>query len=122
MTEMREVFFPYCLKRQPDGRYAILNRRYKPVGLFTGGWVKYDGLPVLVDLRVTPSMAASVSWDHNPKLDEIFLYDDGCVPTASTEAMAAYLDRVGRMMKWKIRGEMPRKDVDPGSRDREHDE
>ena len=115
MTEMREVFFPYCLKRQSDGRYALLNRRYKPVGFFTGGWVKHDGHPILVNMRITPKMAASVSWEKSPKTDAIFFYNDGCIPTRSTEAMAAYLDRISRVMKWKIRDEIPRENIDPES-------
>lgn len=28
-------FMPYCLKKHPDGRYAVLNRKYKPVGMVT---------------------------------------------------------------------------------------
>jgi hypothetical protein len=112
-TEMREVFFPYCLQRQPDGRYAVLNRRYKPVGFFTAGWVKYDGHSALVTVSITPKMAASVSWEESPNTDKISLYNDGCVPTRSAKNMAAYLERLGRVMKWKIKDEVPREDVDP---------
>lgn len=34
---------PYCLKLMPSGRWAVLNRRYKPLGVT--GWlsdVEYD--------------------------------------------------------------------------------
>ncbi len=112
MDEMREVFFPYCLLRQPDGRYAVLNRRYKPVGYFTGGWVEYGSHPVLVRLKITSQMAASVSWINSDNTDEIFLYNDSCVPTRSPAAMAAYLERISRMMAWKIQDALPRENID----------
>lgn len=111
-VDLREVFLPYCMQRQPDGRYALLNRRYKPVGFFTGGWVQYDGHPVLVRVHVTPKMAASVSWEESPEVDQIYFYDDGCIPTASAQAMDAYLMRIARIMTWKIEDDLPRADVD----------
>ena len=36
------VYMPYCLQRQEDERYAILNREYKPLGFITKDWIKYD--------------------------------------------------------------------------------
>jgi hypothetical protein len=31
-SDFRAMFFPYCLQKQKDGRYVVLNREYKPVG------------------------------------------------------------------------------------------
>jgi hypothetical protein len=49
--DFRAVFLPYCLQKQSDGRYAILNRRYKPVGLTLKEFVKYEDYPVCVELK-----------------------------------------------------------------------
>ena len=35
LGDFRSVFMPYCLRKQKDGRYVVLNREYKPVGFFT---------------------------------------------------------------------------------------
>lgn len=42
MTDFRASYLPYCLIRQADGRYAVVNRRYKPLGYITSDWVDYQ--------------------------------------------------------------------------------
>ena len=43
LANFRWVFLPYCLDEQDDGRWAVLNRDYKPLGMLTGEYVDYDG-------------------------------------------------------------------------------
>lgn len=86
---------PYCLDRQPDGRYAVLNRRYKPVGFVTSEWVDYAAHPVLVRVKgLDPATAARLSIDGRGDLDRIYLYNDATCPTASAANMRLYLDRL----------------------------
>ena len=95
LGDFRSVFFPYCLKKQPDGRYAVLNREYKPVGFFTRAHVAYEEFPVLVTIKgLTKAKAAKLSWSASEDTDEIFLYNDGCVPTHSKEHMRTYLAKL----------------------------
>jgi hypothetical protein len=97
-------FMPYCLKKQPDGRYAVLNRKYKPVGMVTDDQIAYDAHPVLVSMRVTRSVAAELSWNGDASPDEVFLYNDATNPMTSPRDMRAYLKRIERLTKFKIKG------------------
>ena len=45
-SNIASFFLPYCLRRQPDGRWLLLNRHYKPVGFFTKRYIDYDDPPV----------------------------------------------------------------------------
>lgn len=101
----RRVFFPYCLQRQPDGRYAVLNRNYKPVGLPvpSADHVDYAETGCLVSVSgLTAARAKKLSWDGKPDLDLIYLYDDGCVPTDSPANWAAYCARLQVLARLEI--------------------
>lgn len=101
--EVRAVHLPYCIQRQPDGRYVILNRDYKPLGFRTQERVEYGDYPVSVKLKgLTKRLAAQLSWEGSSDLDKIHLYDDGCVPTDSAKKMQAYMQRLSILAKLKI--------------------
>ena len=105
LGDFRSVFFPYCLKKQEDGRYAVLNREYKPVGFFTREYITYANYPVLVKLKgLTAKKAAKLSWKGDEQTDEIFLYNDGCVPTHSKANMHAYLAKLELLAKLSVEG------------------
>lgn len=102
--ELRELFFPYCLDRQPDGRYAVLNRDYKPVGFVvpSGTYVKYAEHPVLVRLKgLTPLQASKLAHNGSQELSRIYLYDDGSQPTGSAANWNAYAKRLQILAKLK---------------------
>lgn len=96
MGEFRALFLPYCLDQQSDGRYAVLNRNYKPVGLAVEEWVNYADHPgCCVYLPgLTPGMAVQLSARGRSNLQRIYLYNDGCVPTQGTEQWDAYQERL----------------------------
>ena len=90
-VEFRMVFFPYCLHRQPDGSYSILNRQYKLIG------------PQAVRFkRMTAAMAARLSVHGNPDRSKIYLYHDGTIPTDSQEKMRAYLATLARLARLRL--------------------
>jgi hypothetical protein len=102
-NDFRAVFLPYCLQKQPDGRYAVLNRRYKPVGFQTREYLKYEDYPICVKLKgLRSTNAAKISFDGNPDTDTIYLYNDGCVPTHSTKHMRDYLQRLEMLAALKV--------------------
>jgi hypothetical protein len=107
LSDFRSVFLPYCLMKQKDGRYAVLNREYKPVGFWTREHVEYADHPVLVQMRITPKQASKLSYKGSDDVDAIYLYNDGCIPTSSQTAMTAYLERLDRLMRYKIKGTAP---------------
>ncbi|MEH6564625.1 MAG: hypothetical protein V7756_04790 [Halopseudomonas sp.] len=99
---LRYTHFPYCLKRQEDGRYVLLNRNYKPVGFFTGEWIDYENYPIGVKLKgMTPAKAAELDHAGRDNVEAIFLYNDGCIPTDSSEHMQSYLQRLAILMTIK---------------------
>jgi hypothetical protein len=95
LGDFRAVFFPYCLKKQEDGRYAVLNREYKPVGFFTREWVEYEKHPVLVKLKgLTKAKAVKLSDNGKANLDVIYLYNDDTNPVRNKANMRAYLAKI----------------------------
>lgn len=93
--DFRAVFFPYCLEKQEDGRYVILNRQYKPIGFYTKDHVQYEEHPVLVRLKgLTKAKAAKLSDKGETSLDKIFLYNDKTNPVLSKANMHLYLAKL----------------------------
>jgi hypothetical protein len=97
------VCLPYCLQRQADGRYAVLNREYKPVGFNTQEWVEYENYPVCMAIKgLGPAMAKKLSCKGSDDTDCIQLYNDGCNPCAGGEEMRAYSKRLALLTKLKV--------------------
>lgn len=102
--ELRHTHFPYCLMRNSDGSYVMLNRNYKPVGFMTGEYVKYEEFPISFHAKgLTKKMAAALSARGDEDLERIYLYHDGCIPTADKKSMDAYLARIGKLLKLKLK-------------------
>lgn len=111
---LRRAFFPYCLDRQGNGTYVLLNRRYKPVGITLTSWVRYDDFPVAVRLRgMRPSVAAKLSVHGDPDVNRIYLYDDATNPEGSAANTRAYMERLAYLME--LKGE-PVHETAPGGR------
>lgn len=104
LGDVRSVHLPYCLKRQKDGSYVILNREYKPLGFKTTDYIPdYSVYPVCVRLPgLRAATAAKISYNGSSDLESIYLYEDGCVPTDSSRYMAAYAERLSRLAKLKV--------------------
>jgi hypothetical protein len=103
MSDFRSVFLPYCLDRQPDGRYVVLNRKYKPVGFLTKDHIEYSDYPVCVKFKGLGEVtAAKISFNGDSNVNRIYLYNDGCIPTNSSEYMADYLKRLEILSKLTV--------------------
>jgi hypothetical protein len=102
-TDFRAIFLPYCLERQPEGGYAVLNRDYKPIGFLTDKWIEYDKYPVLVQLNgIGRAKAAKLCCKGNGDKERIYLYSDDSNPVRSEANMQAYLARLKTLAKVKI--------------------
>jgi hypothetical protein len=89
------VFLPYCLERQPDGKYVVLNREYKPVGFKTTEHITYADYPICVEIKgLTPTLAAKLSCYGRQDTDKIQLYEDASDPQLDSAHMNAYLERL----------------------------
>ncbi len=101
--DLRRVFLPYCLQQLADGRYIILNRLYKPLGIATSEWVTYADHPSACFIQgLTAKEAALISHRGLPGLDSMHLYGDGSIPTDSKENMEKYSQRLAVLASLKI--------------------
>ncbi len=108
LTDFRSVYFPYCLQRQEDGSWVVLNREYKPVGFNRRTWVDYADYPVSVHLRgLGPKTLKRLAFNGKYEDGRVYLYNDGCVPTHSPEKLKSYLERLATLAKLKTSGSTP---------------
>lgn len=99
-TDFRGVYYPYCLDRQEDGRWTVLNRHYKPVGQTSEAHAHYPDHAT--PLKISKVLAKKLQYNGEPKADRIYLYNDGCVPTHSKKHMDAYLEKLRLLAKLQI--------------------
>lgn len=102
--EFREVFLVYCLQLLPDGSYIALNRRYKPLGNAGADWVDYETAPGRFKFKraLTAAQVARLSYKGDAEAERIYLYGDGCVPTASAADWQDYSARLGQLSGYKV--------------------
>jgi hypothetical protein len=101
--DFRAVFFPYCLQKQSDGSYIVLNRDYKPLGFKTSEHIDYAKYPINVKIRgIKARLAAKLSIDGKLDTDNIFLYNDATVPIRGKQNMKDYLARLEILAKLKL--------------------
>ena len=91
--EVRRIYMPYCIKQIDGGKYVILNRNYKPLGMATRDWVEYEPHAIKFK-RLTKKTAAALSYKASEDLEFIYFYNDGCVPTDAEKHMKAYMARL----------------------------
>lgn len=104
LGDFRSVYLPYCLKKQEDGTYIVLNREYKPVGFNTKEHLRYEDYPVSSRLMgIGKVTAKKLSHDGSENTENIFLYNDACVPTHSAEHMNSYLNKIKILAKLEIK-------------------
>ena len=94
----RRIYLPYCLKRLPDGRHVVLNRKYKPLGIHSDDWIEYEPYAVKFK-RLTVKQAGKLSIHGKEEVELIYLYDDGSVPSDNTPHMTRYLAKIALLAK-----------------------
>ncbi len=100
IENVRAVYFPYCIQKQEDGSWVLLNRNYKPVGFNTSDFIKYEDYPVAMKIKgIGPSILKKLSYKDEESSDMVYLYNDGSVPTSSASAMSAYLKKLEILLK-----------------------
>ncbi len=90
--EMR-CWLPYAAKQLVENDTILVNRRYKPVGQITDEWAAYEAFPHLHARLDAERLKAFSAREES----EGFLFNDGCLPWASRQAAAAYLQRLQRL-------------------------
>ncbi len=100
IENVRAVYFPYCLQKQEDGSWVLLNRNYKPIGFNTAGFIKYEEYPVSMKIKgLGPETLKKLSCKGENPSEIVYLYDDGCNPSSSDLAMSKYLEKIAILLK-----------------------
>ncbi|MDO8999788.1 MAG: hypothetical protein Q7W45_08485 [Bacteroidota bacterium] len=104
LYDFRSIYLPYCLQKQKDGGYLVLNRNYKPVGFNTQEHIKYEDFPVATKFPgINKKTATLLSINASDDVKEIFLYDDATNPIRNKKNMDSYLEKVERLAKLKTK-------------------
>ncbi len=102
-TDFRTIYFPYCLQQQKDNKFVVLNRKYKPLGFFTSEFLNNEEFPVLVEFHgLTEKIVMELAVDGSTNKENIYLYNDECVPTNDKKSMEKYLKKLELLSKLKI--------------------
>jgi hypothetical protein len=102
-TLLYRIAFPYCILKQKDGSYVLLNREYKPIGFFTQDCLDYGKYPIGIRFKgLKEETIRKISSDSNPREGTIYLYDDGTVPIRNRKNMRDYLERLSVLMSLKV--------------------
>ncbi len=101
-------FLPYCLRRQPDGRYALLNRRMVPVGLFVPLVAQRPSAPFSGEHLVwlpglTEQVAQLISVDGSVNTETVYLYKDVKALLATEQAFESYAARLYILMQLGVK-------------------
>ena len=90
------IELPYCLQRLDDGRYILLNRDYKPIGIETKEWVRYEDYPSAHYFgNIVEDLAIALSSDpKSPNIYLIHLYGVKTNPARSVKNLEDYIRRL----------------------------
>lgn len=100
IESVRAVYFPYCIQKQEDDSWVLLNRNYKPVGFNTSDFINYGDYPVSIKLKgIGLATLKNLSYNDEETSNMVYLYNDSCVPSGSASAMSAYLKKLEILMK-----------------------
>ncbi len=103
LGDIRAIYFPYCLEKQEDNSWVILNRNYKPIGINTAEFIDYREFPVSATPRsLTTTTLKKLSYDGTAE-DKIYLYNDDTNPLASQKNMESYLTKLAILTKIQLK-------------------
>ena len=103
ITALYRIAFPYCIEKQEDGSYVVLNREYKPIGFLTEERLDYGKYPIGIRFKgLKEETIRKISVDGDQSDRAIYLYGDGSKPTQNEKNMRDYLERLSVLMSLKV--------------------
>ncbi len=103
LRDFSSVYLPYCLKKQEDGSFIVLNREYKPLGFNSIDHFNCEDYPISSKIKgITTKKIEKLAYDGKINEGFIFFYNDGCIPTKSKVNMAKYLERLEILASYKV--------------------
>lgn len=108
--DVRLWFLPYCVRREPCGRYAILNRKYLPVGTVApngpGALPGTIAAGHLVSLPgLTSDLAATISFNGSLNTEAIYLYESGNEAVLAGEEFNRFTQRLRVLSKLVVKAQ-----------------
>lgn len=94
--DQRRIYWPYCIEQLAAGRYVLLNRLYKPLGIASSRFIR-DYSPWSFALSMTEADARQMSWEGSDDVSRVYFYHDGTIPTDSRQKQDAYEGRLTRL-------------------------
>ena len=74
LGDFRSIYMPYCLQKQDDDSYLVLNREYKPVGFNTKDYIRYEDFPVATKLKgIGSGIAKQLSYKDSDNIGTIYV-------------------------------------------------
>lgn len=79
---LAHTHLPYCIQKTHDGKWLVLNRNYKPLGVVSKDWVDYDNHPdrVALDHRSVAALKRVAVYEIEDQPDDpgiLYFYKDG---------------------------------------------
>lgn len=98
------MYLPYCLLLQADGSYMVCNRRNQAVGSQPESYLSNNQVIVKVRFarKLSTAQIAFLDCLGRTERERIYLYNDGCIPTGSDAAWAAYSKRLQRLAGYDV--------------------
>ncbi len=107
-SNIRNSSFIYCIEYRGEGRWILLNRAYKPLGVTSREWYDYDDpqynfysdeitkivIDKLINVKTNGEKEEVHYFDDGIRFS-FYLYDDGTSPAVSKENMDVYLKKLG---------------------------
>ncbi|MDV4168230.1 hypothetical protein [Rhodovulum sp. FJ3] len=101
-TGVLETLLPYCLQRQKDGRWLVLNRNYQPICHLNNDRTEVRTLFCLKGLGPKTRQKLCV---HGSGGVIIHLYNGGCHPMDSRDNRDKYLKKLEILARFETREE-----------------
>lgn len=103
-TSIRYIFLIHSLELQTDGFYVALNRQYQPLSFDRVTGRKNQRVAVAFKFKraLSARQIRRLSFNADAAAERIYLYDDGCIPTASAAHWLAYSERLRRLAGYEI--------------------
>ena len=112
LQDFRAVCLPYCLKKQEDNTFLVLNRDYKPLSFCTfSNDFENQNLPIYLKIKgLTPRLITKITAigkgaSLQKESNTLFLYNDSNNPIKGKQAMKDYLERLEILMPLTIQNE-----------------
>lgn len=106
------VFMPYCIKGLGGGRYIVLNRDSKPLGVPSCVDVDLSTHPSALPMKITAEHAMAMSVHQDPNIECIYLLKGDGPPKGAD--LIAYADRLAVLMSISVTAQRPYR-MPPGS-------